>query len=237
LATPTLLAPLLVASASAPVVRVILVEDEPLYRDMLSRALAGRPAIDVVGTFGDAETALAQAAQLRPDVALLDIELPGALDGIELGLRLVGALPGLGIVLLSNHADPRFVSALPSSVATGWSYLLKKSVGDVETLHRAVDGAAAGSVTVDPAVVASLRPRTAGRIARLSPRQREMVELLAQGLTNSGIATRMVLSEKSVENAITRLYQDLDIDRDDSAVQPRVQAVLLYLRESRLAAD
>jgi DNA-binding NarL/FixJ family response regulator len=82
--------------------------------------------------------------------------------------------------------------------------------------------------------VAALRPRAAGRVDRLSPRQRELLELLAQGLSNAGIAQRMVLTEKSVENGITRLYQDLEVDRDDPTVQPRVRAVLTYLRESRL---
>ena len=214
--------------------RVVLVEDEPLYRDLLGTVLRDRLRLDVVGAFAEAQVALDQSRALRPDVALLDIGLPGPIDGIELGLRLCEALPGLGVVLLSNHVDPRFVSTLPAEVAAGWSYLLKRSVDDVRALGRAIEGAAAGNVTVDPSVVAALRPRTAGRVARLSPRQREMLELLAQGLTNTAIAERMVLSDKSVENGITRLYQDLEIDRDDPRVQPRVQAVLLYLRESRL---
>jgi DNA-binding NarL/FixJ family response regulator len=216
------------------VTRLVLVEDEPLYRDLLGTVLRDRLGLDVAGTFAEAQVALDQSRALRPDAALLDISLPGMMDGIELGLRLCEALPGLGVVLLSNHVDPRFVSALPVGAAAGWSYLLKKSVGDVDALGRAIEGSVAGHVTVDPGVVAALRPRTAGRVARLSPRQREMLELLAQGLTNAAIAERMVLSDKSVENGITRLYQDLEIDRDDPRVQPRVQAVLLYLRESRL---
>lgn len=216
--------------------RVVLVEDEPLYRDLLRTVLGRQPAIEVVGAFPDARTMLAEETLVRPDVALLDIELPGGIDGIELGLRLGEARPGIGIVLLSNHVDPRFISALPAEAAAGWSYLLKSSVSDVDALGRAINGAAAGNVTVDPRVVAALRPRAASRIARLSPRQREVLELLAQGLTNSAIAERMVLTDKSVENAITRLYQELDIDRLDPRIQPRVQAVLLYLRESRLSA-
>jgi DNA-binding NarL/FixJ family response regulator len=213
---------------------VVLVEDEPLYRDLLRSVLSGMAGMAVVGAYGDADAALAEVPRLAPDVALLDINLPGPIDGIELGLRLGEVQPGIGIALLSNHADPRFVSALPADAAAGWSYLLKRSVRDVGALARAIDGAAAGQVTVDPAVVAALRPRAASRVERLSPRQREMLGLLAQGLTNAAIAERMVLTEKSVENGITRLYQELEIDRDDPAVQPRVRAVLLYLRESRL---
>ena len=214
--------------------RLLLVEDEPLYRDLLASVLRQQPGLEVVGTFADAESALAHAPPLRPGVALLDIELPGAMDGIALGLRLGELLPDLGVVLLSNHVDPRYVSALPPGAASGWSYLLKQSVGDIDALRRAIDGAAAGHVTVDPVLVTALTPRPKGAVDRLSPRQRELLELLAQGLTNAAIAQRMVLSEKSVENGITRLYEELQIDRDDPTVQPRVRAVLSFLRESRL---
>src|SRR5213593_1276873 len=92
----------------------VIVEDEPLYRDLLHSVLSGRPDLEVVGVFGEAPAALDRAPGLRPDVALLDIDLGGAMDGIELGLRLREALPALGVVLLSNHVEPRFLSALPA---------------------------------------------------------------------------------------------------------------------------
>src|SRR5919198_5936755 len=220
-------------AGAAPHVRVAVVEDEPLFRGLLEHYLGQHPALEVVGSFADGESALAEVPGCRPDVVTLDIELPGRLDGIQLGLALRRQVPGLGIVVLSNHGDPRFVAALPREVKSGWSYLLKKSVGQLETLSRAVQGAAAGVVMLDPQLVAGLHPRAGGVLARLTPRQREIIGLLAEGLSNAAIAERLVLAEKSVENQLTAIYGELGIDRREDDVHPRVSAVLAYLRESR----
>ena len=217
-------------------VRVALVEDEPLYRDLLSQYLARHPKLEVVGAYADAESALDQLPELNPGVVTLDIELPGKLDGIQLGLSLRRHLPRVGIVLLSNHADPRFLSAVPKQSLSGWSYLLKKSVADVQTLERAVEGAARGEVTLDPTVVAGMRPRSGSKVDKLTPRQRDVIGLVAQGLTNAAIAERLVLAEKSVENQLTAIYGELGIDRREDAVHPRVSAVLAYLQESRFSS-
>ncbi len=221
--------------AEAPI-RIAVVEDEPLYRGLLQHYLAQHPRLRVVGTYSSGDSALQGLPSTRPDVVTLDIELQGRIDGIEVGLMLRQQLPDLGIVVLSNHADPRFLGALPRRAISGWSYLLKKSVSDVETLDRAIEGAAAGTVTLDPVIVAGMRPRTGGPLARLTPRQREIMGLVAQGLTNSAIAERLVLAEKSVENQLTTIYSELGIDRRDAhpTVHPRVSAVLAYLRDSRL---
>jgi DNA-binding NarL/FixJ family response regulator len=218
-----------------PAVRVALVEDEPLFRNLLQHYLTRQASLEVVGAFEDGPTALREIPSLAPDVVTLDIELPGRVDGIQVGISLRQQLPSLGIVILSNHADPRFLGALPHEVTSGWSYLLKKSVSDMQTLDRAVEGAARGVVTLDPAVVAGMRPRVGSRLDRLTPRQREILELVAQGLTNAAIAERLVLAEKSVENQLTAVYGELGIDRREDAVHPRVSAVLAYLKESRFA--
>jgi DNA-binding NarL/FixJ family response regulator len=217
--------------------RVILVEDEGLFRDLLRIALSQHPRLEVVGSFPDAEAALQKAVDLRPDVAILDIELRGSMNGVQLGLLLRRQLKELGVVLLSNHRDLRFVGAVPPETVAGWSYLLKRSVSDVGTLSRAVEGASMGLVVLDPQVVSSMRPTAGGRLSRLTPRQREILALIAQGHTNAAIAERLVLAEKSVENQINLLYQQLEIDRRDPSIQPRVSAVLAYLGESRLPAD
>jgi DNA-binding NarL/FixJ family response regulator len=216
-------------------IRVAIVEDEPLFRNLLAQHLQQHANLDVLGAFADGESALEQLPAQQPDVVTLDIELPGKLDGIQLGLRLRAHLPQLGIVLLSNHADPRFLSAVPKQQASGWSYLLKKSVSDIATLDRAVEGAAQGEVTLDPQVVASMRPKSGTRVDKLTPRQRDIISLVAQGLTNAAIADRLVLAEKSVENQLTAIYGELGIDRKEDAVHPRVSAVLAYLKESRFA--
>ena len=214
-------------------VRVMIVEDEGLFRDLLRTSLAQHPRLEVVGAYGDGEAALVGAEQDRPQVAMLDIELGRAMNGIQLGLQLRKQYPGLGIVLLSNHGDPRFVSSLPQEAMTGWSYLLKKSVGDVHALSRAIEGAAAGFVVLDRQLMSGMQPKQGGLLGRLTPRQAEILERIAQGYTNASIAQELVLSEKSVENQINQLYQQLEIDRSIMAVHPRVKAVLTFLQESQ----
>jgi DNA-binding NarL/FixJ family response regulator len=158
------------------------------------------------------------------------------MDGIHLGLALRQHLPNLGIVLLSHHADLRFVAALHRRPITGWSYLLKQSVRDVAALRRAVEGAAEGDVVLDPRLVAGLQPRHGGPLERLTARQREVLALAAQGLTNAAIAEQLVLAEKSVENHLTDIYDVFGIDRREQGVHTRVRAVLLYLQESRFVS-
>ncbi len=216
--------------------RIAVVEDEPLFRGLLQHYLSQHPRLEVVGAYADGLSALHDLVSNAPDVVTLDIELPGQMDGIQTGLALRRQLPNLGIVLLSNHADARFLGSLAPTDISGWSYLLKKSVSRMEILDRAVEGAASGTVTLDPAIVAGMRPRTGGRVERLTPRQREIMALVAQGLTNAAIAEQLVLAEKSVENQLTSIYGELGIDRReiDRSMHPRVSAVLAYLKHSRM---
>ncbi|MBU6423192.1 MAG: response regulator, partial [Chloroflexi bacterium] len=139
---------------NAPTVRLAIVEDEHLYRDLLRTVLQLDPQLEVVGDYATAESALEQIPGLAPTVALLDIELGGRTNGVQLGLLLREKLPELGIVLLSNVRAPRLLASIPPSHVSGWSYLLKKSVRDASVLRRAIDGAAMGLVTLDPSLVA-----------------------------------------------------------------------------------
>lgn len=214
-------------------VRILILEDEDLFRDLLRVALSQRQRFEVVGAYAQGQDVLEAAGKLKPDVAILDIELGGQLNGIRVGLSLRRQLPKVGILLLSNHGNPQFVSSLPREAMAGWSYLLKKTVSDLAALERAIEGAASGFVVLDPQIVTGMQPRTGGYVSRLTPRQREILTLIAQGFTNAGIAEQLVLSEKSVENQINGIYHQLEIDRETSPVQPRVKAVLIYLQESQ----
>lgn len=218
---------------SSPI-RLVIVEDEPLYRDLL-RASLERAGFIVVGAFGDPASALTGASALAPDVALLDIELGSSVSGVEVGIRLRRLMPGVGIVLLSNNTDPHLVASLPTDVSGGWSYLSKRTVSDVDALSRAITGAAEGLVVFDAALTRASSIRADSPIRRLSPRQREIVELMAQGYSNKAIAQRLVLTEKSVENHLTRIYQQLGIAASDPSTHQRVQVALLYL-DSTVAA-
>jgi DNA-binding NarL/FixJ family response regulator len=201
---------------SSPI-RLVIVEDEPLYRDLL-RASLERAGFIVVGAFGDPASALTGAPALVPDVALLDIELGSSVSGVEVGIRLRRLMPGVGIVLLSNNTDPHLVASLPTDVSGGWSYLSKRTVSDVDALSRAITGAAEGLVVFDAALTRA-----------------SSIRADSQGYSNKAIAQRLVLTEKSVENHLTRIYQQLGIAASDPSTHQRVQVALLYL-DSTVAA-
>lgn len=214
-------------------IRLVIVEDEHLYRDLLRTVLQLDEQLEVVGDYASAEQALDQVPALRPTVALLDIELGGSMNGVQLGLLLREKLPGLGIVLLSNVRAPRLLASIPPREVGGWSYLLKRSVRDATVLRRAIDGAASGLVTLDPSLVAGRHPRDRGALSAVTPRQLEILGLVAEGWANDAIAQRLGLSIKTVENQLTLTYGELGLDRDKDPVHPRVKAVLLYLSETK----
>ena len=214
------------------VIRVAVVEDESLFRDLLRLSLVQHTSIEVVGTFASPEQALREVPELGVDVIVLDIDLGASMNGVELGIRLRRAMPTLGLMLLSNHADPQLLSSLPRDVMGGWSYLLKRSVTNVETLSRAIEGAAMGLLLLDPELTRRTRPRRSGPVSDLSPRQLEVLGLIAEGHSNGAIATRLTLSERSVENHVSRIYTILGVDATDRTNHARVMAVLQYLAGS-----
>ena len=216
---------------------VVVVEDEPLFLDLLRTALSHHPALVVGGVFRRSDDALHHIPQLQPQVALLDIDLGAGLSGIQLGLLLREQLPTLGIVLLSNHWVPHFLATLRPDSMAGWCYLLKRSVADVDTLVRAIQGAAAGLMVLDPYIVARRRPRPGGALARLTPRHRDVLSLLAQGFTNAAIAQRLGLAPSTVENQLNLIYQALELGQEPLHFNPRVRAALLYLLESQTVAN
>lgn len=203
-------------------------EDESLYREMLSTALQNFDDIDVLASFADGSSALDGIPALNPDVALLDISLGDGISGIEVGLRLRRSLPNLGIVLLSNHVDVHFLSSVPGESISGWSYLLKKDVADLASLHRAIQGAADGLVVLSPKLLAAGTPGGRTLVGGLTPRQQEVLSLIARGFSNAGIAAELNLARKTVENYINEIYGSLGIDTAGDQIQPRVRAVLMF---------
>jgi len=212
--------------------RLIITEDEALFRELLLRTLSSEPGLEVVGTAEDAETAIKLAKELKPDVAIMDIELPGEMDGIEAALLIKRERPKIGIVVLSVHSDHRYVSSLPLGDLGGWAYLLKQSVPDLSTLVRAIHGSKEGMMVLDPAVMARLRPRKDSPVARLTPRLQEVLRLIAQGFNNSAIAERLVLSERSVEGYVKSIYQELNLSGEPE-IHARVKAALTYLESAQ----
>lgn len=211
--------------------RVTITDDEPLFQELLLRALAAVPGIEVVGTADDGEKSVQLARETRPDVVLMDIELPGEMDGIEAALIIKREMPEIGVVILSSHSDRHYVTSLPLEDSRGWAYLLKQTLPNLAELIRAIQGSKAGMVVLDPAVLANLRPRKDSAVARLTPRQQEVLKLMAEGHNNAAIAQRLVLSEKSVETYINSIYQELNLSKGPK-IHARVKATLLYLESS-----
>jgi len=212
--------------------RIIIIEDEGLIRELLCRTLSSEPGLEVVGEAEDGETAVRLANELSPDVALMDIELSGEIDGIEAALQIKKASPHIGIVILSVHKDRRYVTSIPMEDSAGWAYLLKQTVPDLATIVRAIEGSKAGMLVLDPAIVRSLRPKEDSVLARLTIRQREVLECIAQGYNNTAIAERLRLSRRSVETYINAIYQELQLSNEPD-IHARVRATLLYLEHSQ----
>ena len=211
--------------------RVLIVEDEALFREMLSRTLAAEPGLEVVGVATEGKEAVRLAAELIPDAVIMDIALPGGMDGIDAALQIKAQRKETGIVILSVHKDRRYVSSLPLSESPGWAYLLKQTVPDLNSVMRAIHGSVDGLVVLDPAVVETLQPRRGSAAARLTPRHRQVLELIAQGYNNTAIAHELSLTEKSVETYINSIYQVLQISGEEG-VHARVKATLVYLEDS-----
>jgi len=202
----------------------MMVEDEPLFRDLLTRTLTNEPGLQVVGIAEDGEAAIKLFKEVSPDVVLMDIELPGEIDGIDAALKIKEESPLTGIVILSVHSDRRYVASLPLENGRGWAYLLKQTVPDLAMVVRAIEGTKAGMLVLDPSIVRNLRPREGSRFARLTARQQEVLELMSQGYNNAAVAERLELSEKSVETYINVIYQALGLSNEPE-INARVKAV------------
>ena len=221
-----------VALETTKVLKVLIVEDQELFSEMLRRTLSEEPGLSVMGVAQDGETAINLARELEPDVVLMDIELQGEMNGIEAATRIKEARPQTGIVILSVHNDRRYFTSLPLEEHPGWSYLLKQSVPDLASVVRTIQGSESGMVVLDPAVVRSLAPKQGSTVAKLSPRQMEVLELIAQGYNNAAIGRQLVLAERSVETYIHAIYQELQISGEDD-IHSRVKATLYYLDETQ----
>ena len=212
--------------------RVAVVEDEALFREMLVGALSHQAGLEVVGTADTAEKALALARNVKPDVILMDIELAGEMDGIEAARAIKKESPQIGIVILSAHDDPRYVTSLPLGESAGWAYLLKQTVCDLSAVVLAIEGCARGMVVMDPSMMVKLQPREGSDVSRLTPRQKEVLRLIAEGYNNSAIARQLTLEERSVESYINIIYQHLGLSGEPE-INMRVKAALAFLKSSQ----
>ncbi|HYF92896.1 MAG TPA: response regulator transcription factor [Symbiobacteriaceae bacterium] len=217
--------------------RVCLVNDEPLFCEALGYALQRVGGVEVVGTAVTAEAGLRKALEMCPDVVVTGVPLGPGLNGIEVGLEVKRARPETGVVLLDHHVfRDYFHTMVPREMAAGWAYLLRKSTPDVATLLQAMSSVTRGLMVLAPQVSQAFSSSPGWRLTSLTPRELEVLQLIAEGNSNTAIAARLFLSGKSVENHITNLYEKLNL-RQDGGYHPRVQAVRIYLESRGLPAE
>jgi len=226
-------------SGTARGMRAVLVDDSSLFRHGLAGLLTAA-GIEVVAELSDAEALPAVVHGQRPDVVLLDVRMPPTHtdEGINAAIAVRAQAPEVGVLVLSTYAEGAWARRLFEHGATGLGYLLKDRVDDVVTLVDALRRVAEGGTAVDPEVVGSLLSRgerTSSALNGLSPREREVLRLMAEGMSNGGIGQKLFLSARTVETHVTAIFDKLPLHDADHATNRRVLAVLTYLDEEHEA--
>jgi DNA-binding NarL/FixJ family response regulator len=212
-------------------VRAVIADDSVLVREGIARALQDA-GFEVVGQAGDMEDALRKIRAHRPDVAITDIRMPPgqADEGIQVARAVRAELPGVGVLVLSQHLEAEYAIELLADGTDGLGYLLKDRVTKLDEFADAVRRVAGGGSALDPLVVQELlgRRRREDPLETLTPKEREVLALMAEGLTNAGIAARLVVTGKAVERHVTAIFSKLLLDAS-GADHRRVLAVLRFL--------
>jgi DNA-binding NarL/FixJ family response regulator len=215
-------------------IRVVLAEDHYLVREGVRRLLDTHPDVEVAATCDDFDSLLAAVEAEQPDVVVTDIRMPpsGVDEGIQAAERLRETHPELGVVVLSQFAEPRYALALLDGGTERRAYLLKERVEDLEQLVGAIKAVAAGGSAIDSKVVEALVAAKAraehSPLEKLTPRERDVLREMAEGKNNAAIAESLFLTERSVEKVIHSIFLKLEIGWEES-VHKRVKAVILYL--------
>ena len=215
--------------------RVVIAEDSVLLREGISRLLADE-GIDVVEAVGDGVALVAAAVRHQPDLAIVDVRMPPTHtdEGLRAAIEARGTVPEMAILVLSQYVEESYASELLAAGGTGIGYLLKERVADVGEFIDSVRRVADGGTAFDPEVVAQLmgRRRQDDLLTELTPREREVLGLMAEGLSNSAIAKRLWLTVGAVEKHISSIFSRLGLYQGEDENR-RVRAVLTYLESVR----
>ena len=212
--------------------RAVIAEDSVLLREGLVRLLT-EAGIEVVGQAGDAEDLLRKTRAHKPDVVITDIKMPPSQtdEGLRAAEVIRSELPDIGVLVLSQYVEEGYAMELLGENAEGVGYLLKDRVADIDRFIDAVQRVAAGGSALDPEVVSTMlgRRRRDDPLEELTPREREVLALMAEGLSNSAIATQLVVTERAVEKHVTNIFGKLGFGSEPDHHR-RVLAVLTYVR-------
>lgn len=225
-------------SAETPeTVTVVVADDEYLVREGARSVLSSVPGIEVLGLAADPAELYAMVEATAPQVVVLDIRMPPTFrtEGIDAALAIRAARPQVGVVILSQYADPEYALELLRDGSKGVAYLLKERLGEPTRLAEAIREVAAGGSVLDPRVVDGLivaqQRRTRSRLHGLTPREGQVLELMATGRTNAAIANTLFLSERAVEKHINSIFRKLGLSAEIDS-NHRVAAVLLFLQRN-----
>ena len=227
--------------------RIVIADDNYLVREGTRRLLEDSGQVTVQAAVGSAPELLDAVHRARPDAVLTDIRMPvgsaagrpnePAMEGIDAAHRIKETTPGVGVVILSQYADESYAFELFRNGTAGLAYLLKDRVGDLRQLLSALREVATGGSVIDPQVVDALVTRRVrlreSPLARLTPRELDVLREMAQGRGNAGIAQQLFLSESSVEKHVNAIFAKLDL-ASEQQVHRRVAAVLTFLRDAGL---
>ncbi|MGF1663499.1 MAG: response regulator [Kineosporiaceae bacterium] len=214
--------------------RVVLAEDSVLLREGLVRLLTDT-GLDVVATAGDADAFLVEVARHSPDLVVVDVRMPPTFtdEGVRAALVVRQQYPDVAVLVLSQYVEENYASELLAGRARGVGYLLKDRVADVAEFVEALRRVAGGGTALDPEVVAQLfaRARRDDPLGALTPREQEVLQLMAEGRSNAGIAAALVVTEGAVEKHVSNIFTKLDLPIAENDHR-RVLAVLRYLEAS-----
>jgi len=211
---------------------VVIAEDSVLLRAGIGRLLADE-GVTVVAAVGDGTALLAALVEHRPDLAIVDVRMPPTFtdEGLRAAVSARERLPGLPILVLSQYVEESYAVDLVAGGAAGIGYLLKERVADVTEFVDAARRVAAGGTCIDPDVITQLLVRKRHNpVDGLSPRERDVLELMAQGMTNAAIAARLVVSDGAIEKHIGNIFAKLGLE-PRAEEHRRVRAVLTYLEQ------
>ena len=226
------------AQRQPDVIRVAIADDSYLIREAIGQIMGRIEGVDLVATCADGDALWEAIESEDPDAVIVDMRMPpsGEQEGIDIARRLRESHPRIGVVLLSQYAEPRFGLELMNPSAAGRAYLLKDRVHDREELEAAIRTVARGGTMIDPTMVRMLleaqQQRRGSAVAELTRREREVLGEMAQGRSNAAIAESLRLNKRAVEKHVGSIFMKLELS-DEQMVSRRVVAVLLYLAEER----
>lgn len=217
--------------------KVVAADDSFLIREALQRMLAGSPSVKLVALCGNGDEALEAVERYQPDVVVTDMRMPpsGDQEGLRIAAELRASHPSIGVVILTQHDEPRYGRTLVQEGAAGRAYLLKDRVHSRHEVLSAIELVAHGGSVIDPYIVEGMlaapgRVTAGSALASLTPRERDVLALMAEGRSNAAIATELVLTRHAVEKYVSAIFEKLGLE-DEQVASRRVVAVLRYLDE------